>query len=232
MSIPHGAQTAGCISRWPPPNPPPPPPYPPPWFRRADRQAGQRLGSLVNPLELKNSCSPAVKVNTAPQSLQVRSLSEIAIRIASDSVVLVQSRSSDVAETLTCTCADSTRYVQAAIDCKEPISKSQIMPKWFQEENIFGVQTQNMGQKLRRYTNLQLRDNEPWSRSVLSCLIVWQAAYWGVARLPNIFLPPHRHENPRHRTTYRQRGRQRLPANLHSHNLAYAIIVDNPKRAH
>ena len=126
MSIPHWAQTAGCISRWPPPNPPPPPPYPPPWFRRADRQAGQRLGSLVNPLELKNSCSPAVKVNTAPQSLQVRSLSEIAIRMASNSVVLVQSRSSDVAETLTCTCADSTRYVQATIGLKNHFPKARL----------------------------------------------------------------------------------------------------------
>ena len=85
VSMPHWAQTAGCISRWPPPYPPPPPPppYPPCWLRRAPRQAGQRLGSLVKPLEAKNSCSPTVKTKTAPQSLHVRSLSEIAIRMAS-----------------------------------------------------------------------------------------------------------------------------------------------------
>ena len=79
VSTPHWAQTAGCISR----GPPPPPPNPPPWFLRAPRHAGQRVGSLVNPLEAKNSCSPTVKTKTAPQSLHVRSLSEIAIRMAS-----------------------------------------------------------------------------------------------------------------------------------------------------
>ena len=114
VSMPHWAQTAGCISRCPPPYPPPPPPPPPPpyppcWLRRAPRQDGQRLGSLVNPLEAKNSCSPTVKTKPTPQSLHVRSLSEIAIRMSSIYVGLVQSRSSDVTETLTCTIADSTR---------------------------------------------------------------------------------------------------------------------------
>ena len=41
--------------------------------------------------------------------------------------------------------------------------------------------------KLSRYTNLQLSDNERWYGGVLSRFIVRQAAYWGVARIRNIF---------------------------------------------
>ena len=39
------------------------------------RHGIQRLGSLVKPLDAKNSCSPAVKVKVAPQSGQVIDLS-------------------------------------------------------------------------------------------------------------------------------------------------------------
>ena len=72
VSMPHWAQTAGCISRG--------PAFPPrSWFLRALRHAGQRVGSLVKPFSAKNSCSPTVKTKVEPQSLQVRFLSEIAM---------------------------------------------------------------------------------------------------------------------------------------------------------
>ena len=59
VSTPHWAQTAGCISRS-------PPPKPRCAFLRAPRHSGQRLGSLVYPREAKNSCSPAVKNERRP----------------------------------------------------------------------------------------------------------------------------------------------------------------------
>jgi len=40
----------------------------PPLERRADRQLGQRPGSFCSPLDAKNSCSPALKTNSPPQS--------------------------------------------------------------------------------------------------------------------------------------------------------------------
>lgn len=68
---PHWAHTAGCISLGP--------------CRkvrcsllRFSRQLGQRFGSLVYPLEAKNSCSPTVKVKLLPHSTQLRVLSESA----------------------------------------------------------------------------------------------------------------------------------------------------------
>ena len=79
VSVPHWAQTTGCISRGALPNPPRS------WFLRALRHSGQRLGSLVYPLDAKNSCSPDVKVKGEPHSTQVRLLSDMAIfRITSE----------------------------------------------------------------------------------------------------------------------------------------------------
>src|SRR5437868_3388098 len=57
----------------PPPRPPPPPPPPAAFF--AARQGEQRLGSFVNPSCANLSCSPAVKVNSVPQSTHVNDLS-------------------------------------------------------------------------------------------------------------------------------------------------------------
>lgn len=56
--------------------PPPPPPKPLSAFSdfRTSRQDLQRIGSL-KPRDWKNSCSPAVKTNFWPQSLQLSSLS-------------------------------------------------------------------------------------------------------------------------------------------------------------
>ena len=42
---------------------------------RLDLQVLQRLGSFLNCLSWKNSCSPAVKTKSAPQSMQVSTLS-------------------------------------------------------------------------------------------------------------------------------------------------------------
>lgn len=62
---------------------PPPPPLPPPLLPnplsdfsdfRMSRHDLQRIGSL-KPRDWKNSCSPAVKMNFCPQSLQFISLS-------------------------------------------------------------------------------------------------------------------------------------------------------------
>src|SRR5262245_43201248 len=85
VGLPHSPQIALNISRGPPPpprppppNPPPPPPRPPPpppaaFF--AARHGAHRLGSFVNPSCANRSCSPAVKVNSVPQSTHVNDLS-------------------------------------------------------------------------------------------------------------------------------------------------------------
>ncbi len=51
-------------------------PYVPIETALIEKRPRQRLGSLVNPLEAKNSCSPTVKVKSDPHSTQVRVLSE------------------------------------------------------------------------------------------------------------------------------------------------------------
>ena len=43
-----------------------------------DLQAWHLFGSFVKPLELKNSCSPVVNINSAPQSAHVNVLSDSA----------------------------------------------------------------------------------------------------------------------------------------------------------
>ena len=70
--MPHSAQTTLCIVRFSlyPPREPPELLFSE--FRREDLQAGQRLGSLVNPFSAKKACSEAVNANSAPQSRQVR----------------------------------------------------------------------------------------------------------------------------------------------------------------
>jgi hypothetical protein len=62
--FPQSEQTASNISRG----------APPP-FLRVLRQSLQRVGSFVKPFSAKNSCSPAVKMNSCPQSLHVKVLS-------------------------------------------------------------------------------------------------------------------------------------------------------------
>ena len=72
-SLPHSAQTIGYISRgW--------SEYMPPRcsVRRTARQLRQRLGSLENPRALKNSCSPAVNMNSPPHSTHIKVLSDSA----------------------------------------------------------------------------------------------------------------------------------------------------------
>ena len=68
VSTPHSAQMASYRSRWNPPSPR--------WDLRAERQLAHRLGSLVKPLDAKNSCSPTVKTKGVPQSTQVMVLSD------------------------------------------------------------------------------------------------------------------------------------------------------------
>nr|ABZ06295.1 hypothetical protein ALOHA_HF4000008B14ctg1g34 [uncultured marine microorganism HF4000_008B14] len=46
--------------------------------RRTARQLRHRIGSLVKPRELKNSCSPAVNMNSAPHSIHTKVLSDSA----------------------------------------------------------------------------------------------------------------------------------------------------------
>ena len=71
-SDPHWAHVIGCISLGPSPQPPLS------WFRRDERQGWQRFGSLTKPREAKNSCSPAVNINSPPQSAHTRVLSDSA----------------------------------------------------------------------------------------------------------------------------------------------------------
>src|SRR5207248_4021285 len=52
-----------------------PPPLPPTPSARLALQALHRLGSFLKPLSAKNICSPAVKINSAPQSEHFRTLS-------------------------------------------------------------------------------------------------------------------------------------------------------------
>lgn len=61
---PQAAQTASCISRG-----------ARLAFLRLSRHSLQRCGSFTNPLDSKNSCSPAVNTNSAPQSLHTSVLS-------------------------------------------------------------------------------------------------------------------------------------------------------------
>ena len=71
-SLPHSAQLIGNISLG------------PSWYMPADlcserltaRQLRQRLGSFPNPLAWKNSCSPAVNMNSPPHSTQLSVLSD------------------------------------------------------------------------------------------------------------------------------------------------------------
>src|SRR5579862_6332111 len=76
VGFPHSPQMALNISRGPPPpRLPPPPPPPPPAAFFAARHGEQRLGSFVNPSCANLSCSPAVNVNSVPQSTHVNCLS-------------------------------------------------------------------------------------------------------------------------------------------------------------
>ena len=72
-SAPQSAQTIGYISRGWSENEPPRCSV-----RRTARQLRHRLGSLENPRALKNSCSPAVKINSPPHSTQINVLSDSA----------------------------------------------------------------------------------------------------------------------------------------------------------
>ena len=84
-SFPHSAQLIGYISLG------------PSWYipadlcsdRRTARQLRQRLGSLPNPLAWKNSCSPAVKMNSPPHSTQFKVLSVNATGKPPESVLRV-----------------------------------------------------------------------------------------------------------------------------------------------
>lgn len=91
MALPQLAQAAGNIGRLLVGRKPPPvatAPPPPPSVRRARRQFGQRRGSFVKPLDWWNSCSPVVKVKSAPQSPQASVLSVYGTRRPPNSLIL------------------------------------------------------------------------------------------------------------------------------------------------
>lgn len=67
VSLPHCEQVVVVSTRW----------WPGPLsiWPRLDLQGLHRFGSFLKPLSAKKSCSPAVKINSAPQSMHLRALS-------------------------------------------------------------------------------------------------------------------------------------------------------------
>src|SRR3954467_9834695 len=75
-----------------------PPPEEPIRALRAERHSGQRPGSLVKPFWAKNSCSPAVKVNSRLHSRHIRGLSAKLTTVSSRLVCWVKAEASRAGE--------------------------------------------------------------------------------------------------------------------------------------